>query len=630
MKHLYLFCLLCCLCSCEFHPKDEVFTQVDSTAAVSVVSMDLLNAPDTIVVLKPTQFKYNIGIEGHSEIKVNVQFDGRSLHSSDRSTGTFEFSPRDRESGMYTLVLSALTNSGTGSLADVAGAEKLLFERKYTVVLDTDEPTPVAIKSAQCVGGYLRIEWEKYTRPNFQNYHVTVDYFPDSTGRDYSQGHHYYITDRNQTVLVDTTYAGGRGIVSISVTAPSYNSLIPFFSPTTRYPLSDPPSRIVRFESLPERKLKITWNRNRYDGTFRKYVVYDDRNRTTLYETANINDTVWVTDRFDFGVNYTLQLITHTQAPNTNLYTRQFTTSRTVYYGEKSAPFQYPFFSDRPDDFYALFWQTLTRHQGSQFLGQSTAAINTVSSPAYLRPNGAVGVSPGGNRMYAASGEMIQELDPESLAGKSAFSTRTVTNTNQTYPSYLAVSDAGQLFMFLSRSPRLDLEYTHKIVAYNVSKGSATDSVNITGYFNQLSSNRSGNRLLYEINGTSYLLYLQNGLFTNKTTPAKLVGSFVVFNPVNEQEIIACATREVKIYDTETLQVKRTIPLSVPAGSFWVDKATGNIGCKDDAGNYSIFSSLTGQLLRREKLFSTTNREFYYLHNNVLYSPWGMSYSFGL
>jgi hypothetical protein len=560
---------------------------------------------------------------------VKVTVNGNVIFSSNEANGSFYFDPLAYNSGKHTLVLSAITNSGTGSLADVTGGEGVLFERKYTIILDNDPPNQVAFKSVKRQNGSLRIEWEKYNRPNFLSYSINVNVLRDSTvqsGYDYVT-YSYEILDPNQTVLLDSAFSGGKCTLFLKVN--TVNSRDIDYSSYSQYSFQDELPRIVSFESLSDKRLKITWSRCRYDNSFHSYSFSLEYSSLGYYRTENINDTTAIIDQLEFGVQYPFLFSVQAKDPRYPSSYLSYSTARSIYMGDKALGyFEYPFFTEQRNELYTFYYGKLFRWSNGSPIAENEGQINYEWDNYSWNLNAAVGVSKNLEHIIIGTGENIQALNPADLSVKYQISTHNFLNAGEIKPSSISVSDEGSFFVALSRP--YQFRYPWVVVAYDLPSGSITDSLHVYGNLRSLISNRAGNRILVR-DYSLKVLKVQNGKFINKESYLEVEDVDAVFNPLNEQEVIGFISKRVNIYDTETLQLKRSYSLPESTKSLSVDQATGNIGCKGTDGYYYVFSSVNGQLVKKEKLFTmyyTYIDAKYFLNNNILYSSFGLTHSF--
>jgi hypothetical protein len=201
--------------SCDYEPMGEHFVvrpQPDATG----MSVTLTETSDTVKAYGNAEIFYESIIQNKEVRYFQAYLNGESVLTQVLGTGSFFLYTSSMADGCYTLRIEINTSSGTGSLADVRQLEDLRVSRTYVLCVDNSKPKPVAITSIARVDGTLELQWEKYTRSNFQRY-ILIKYC-------YNQGFNYYephwtkeITSNEITSLRDSTFIGGKVKYFISV-----------------------------------------------------------------------------------------------------------------------------------------------------------------------------------------------------------------------------------------------------------------------------------------------------------------------------------------------------------------------------------------------------------------------------
>lgn len=251
---------------CTFAPEaTKPLTQVspDPPATVNITLNDI--SEDTIRLSGPVNFSYSIQTSGTTIRESEVIFAGVTLVKSltIESTGTFSISGSTLRSGTFELKIQFVSNSGTGSLADQAGAENIQVWRKWIVIIDIDPPSkPVLTASTQ--NGFLTLSWTPYAKDNFVKYTFYRNgYFSMSP---------VVITDRNVTSYVDSAFMGGVGY---------YNN----YTVSVKNIHGEVSSEVVNVSSpqdlqysynVADSSASFTWLMPPYPGAFKEVVISED------------------------------------------------------------------------------------------------------------------------------------------------------------------------------------------------------------------------------------------------------------------------------------------------------------------------------------------------------------------
>jgi len=271
-----VFLLLLFIGGCEFHSDNEYFREVQKTdsAAISIS----LDPSDSIVYLAGDQrFNYLAITDSLKCYNVKVFVDTTKISDIDEAYGSFNLSADDYADGHYVLTIVATTSSGSGSLADVVGAEGFLFSFSWDMFVDKSPPVAVQITNIFNDDGILKIEWEKYEKSNFSRYEV-VRTFYNGTGIPYSISL-AVIHDQNQNYYQDDTYLGGEITYQVKV-----------FSPMNKIAISEAKTFIdegfsLQAEWIENDLVKLSWNKCKYPKAFKEYRVF--QNQQFVYSSAD-------------------------------------------------------------------------------------------------------------------------------------------------------------------------------------------------------------------------------------------------------------------------------------------------------------------------------------------------------
>ena len=198
------------------------------------------------------------------------------------------------------------TNTNTGSLADLLEGEALIFQQNWDVILDGEAPNPVEITKIVNENGTLKLEWEKYTRINFEKYILYRKFGKINDSAEFRVLATY--TDPNQLSFFDHSYIGGNATYWVVVKGSDQTSL--HTKKEINYPLPAPAVSWVEGDSA-----RFVWRKNAFYNAVKKVELsfaepYPVSN-TVVFSTENMNDTTVVIDQIRFGNYEKYTLSTH-------------------------------------------------------------------------------------------------------------------------------------------------------------------------------------------------------------------------------------------------------------------------------------------------------------------------------
>ncbi len=136
---IFLFLsLLFIISSCEFIPKGENFSEVDPNVDPPDIVLDLSFGSDSLFIdFYPFTISYSAEAGDNLVYGIFLMIGQDTLQTDWDNNGQFTFKPSTfYEEGIHDLKMDVITNTNTGSLADVAGYEFLTFEYHWTLVIE--------------------------------------------------------------------------------------------------------------------------------------------------------------------------------------------------------------------------------------------------------------------------------------------------------------------------------------------------------------------------------------------------------------------------------------------------------------------------------------------------------------
>jgi hypothetical protein len=327
---LSLLPLILLLSACTYPLEEENFVTLSKEPQAAVSRMDLLNVADTFQLFaRSTLLHYKLAVENADTLEVHVYVDNRWQASVPSASGSFTVRAADFDDGYHRLRVLAVTNSGTGSLADQLGAEHVKWEKNWVFLLEKKPALPLAIRDIYPQDGRLMVEWE--TSEHLTEKEV-IFRLKQPPWTEWS----YLVSDPSKTSLADSHYVGGEIEVSlrnISIN-PEHNS------PTTTSTAHFSPPEIQDFSSNGYGHLEVAWSKPVFYQNAGQYQIYHDGD--LLYTGNDLNDTTVVLDSLPFLTQETLRLRTVAKNKTSDWGEEVYaTTSARVMVGER-----HPWFLD--------------------------------------------------------------------------------------------------------------------------------------------------------------------------------------------------------------------------------------------------------------------------------------------
>ena len=170
------------LTSCEYELHEVPMNdQVKPPNDGPPIVINLNDYHDTIKIGGSTSFNYSISGTKNKILAVEISMDGIILHqyvADNHQSFSFVLDPIDLPNGQYSLSISVITSSGTGSIAEKLGAEGYLYELDWPIVIDKTEPSGEYAISFEKMHGPegVKLTWTPFNHVNFANYVVYRQY----------------------------------------------------------------------------------------------------------------------------------------------------------------------------------------------------------------------------------------------------------------------------------------------------------------------------------------------------------------------------------------------------------------------------------------------------------------------
>jgi len=193
------------LSGCVFRSDEEYFNDLPKpdpaavSGSISMVNLVDYNEGDTVSIFGSSVFNFSLSGQVGVIESAKVFLDGELVSTT--NTGLFIITLGDLKQGIFPLVLQVVAGSGTGSLAERVGSEKVTITLKWIARIDVSLP-PQPVPNVDIVDGFLTLQWSAYSKPNFKSYLVKRK-FPNASTQTFE------IKDKNVTSWRDEMYVGG-------------------------------------------------------------------------------------------------------------------------------------------------------------------------------------------------------------------------------------------------------------------------------------------------------------------------------------------------------------------------------------------------------------------------------------
>ncbi|SIQ89905.1 hypothetical protein [Pontibacter lucknowensis] len=302
LLRLLLGIIPCFFLACDYSPSGSHFEEVNPHVdVVGDIQLDNFPEQDTLMLRGSVNLQFNVSLPGRTIYSVELLLDKKSLGTATSATGQRQLQTTDFADGYYKLQLNVVGNSGTGSLADKAGAEGVQVYRTWVVYIDNTIPKPVTLTSVKAEDGSLKVEWKKYRGTGFQKYEIMRQY----PGQQFTSVVVATITDPNQTTWFDTDYLGERVSYNVVTRVNGYyynlySNSIPYFYPKPQ---------VLSSTISPAKELIITFSSTPFYRNLGSYELTLNSNR--VFTMTNSKDTVVTTPANIFGEELHATLFTY-------------------------------------------------------------------------------------------------------------------------------------------------------------------------------------------------------------------------------------------------------------------------------------------------------------------------------
>lgn len=258
MKKL-LINIICSLSflSCQFDSDNIHFVEIEKPEQTAVIGIDLagVTPEGTIYLYTGTKLYYSLYTSGKDLLDISFNLDGETVNSQG---GYFLLDPANLSEGDHPLSVDIKVKTGSGSVAELLGAEYYQGKYAFTVKVVKNADLALTISHKKNTEGYLELNWDN---PNLDK--LNVDYYIIHFEDAYSGGRQSIrISNPGQRSYIDKSFVYGARVYDIE-TVFKNNSIDPW---VTQYSVNSAEitEKDVFFESITSEKTKVTWKANEY------------------------------------------------------------------------------------------------------------------------------------------------------------------------------------------------------------------------------------------------------------------------------------------------------------------------------------------------------------------------------
>jgi hypothetical protein len=539
--------------SCTYDPDQEYFKEIDQTPPTGIILLDQYNEKDTIFLYQPSNFEFKVAVSRGEVKEVEVLLNDLQLLSNLGSAGSFSISSNNLKTGTYELKIQFISNSGTGSLADKAGAESYQVWRKWIIKIDVDLPPQPQLTLSQ-EKGFLKLNWDRYDKVNFVDYTLTV-----GSSNSYRT---FVFHDPSKTFWVDSSFLG---ISQVAYTI-SVSNIIGRTVSEYKYVKNEQDFAITYDPE--DTMATLTWRRPAFPSAFKDIVITENNTvRTTI--TSALDTTYNLRLNVLFGQQAWVEIQMNPKDPEYGPYSEKLLIQNPL--GLKKL-------ADNPVLSYNAGMNAVVGYKDLHArLCIYNSEMNSIDSIGSI-PNPHVPYS--GKYIYYGQGPDVVQLDLQTRETKRL----TTTSTYLGLTGIVGSSNQLVSYGYIDKSVPWDQRYINGIYDFNsrsfVQQGNAP--YNPHGYYYNAHLSDDG-QFAWVRNPTSIHRVLPNGLqlidYLSQT------GSFHSFRPDNNQEIfLRDFGGRMIVLNTNDLSVLKTI--SLPAGYQLrnYDPVSKNFLCVKDEG----------------------------------------------
>lgn len=602
MKKLLLLCcvsLLFLFGACEFSPDGSYFEEVNPEPEIQA-HLNLDVAADTIYLRGFVELDFSISLPGRNLEEYQVLIGNELVQKGYQLSDKIKIQSSNFADGYHLLKLLVRANSGTGSLGDVVGAEKLEVYRTWVLEINNGKPSPVKITRIYEHEGRLKIEWEEYGYPDFKNYLLYKDgrnaFYPFTP-----------ITNPRFTSWIDSSFVGGKATYDLAVRVEGA------VSDKERIQFTHPLPKILEHEFKEGNDLLLKFSATPFYNNFGAYELsgYPDEDGVLSYEIKSRLDTILQVPDIGFGqgIEFYLQTI-----PSNQKYFHEYVQEKigyTVAIGEPHSFGDLAAYISKTNTFYGIRYgfqgTSIFTVDGAAFEQKHTEVLFKNDNNNFL----AEAISANGEWLYVAKGNEILQLDPHTLETLATFSVAGLTGSEYTYSVLdLHVSNNNRLAIAAYHAYLQDSVF---LVDMNTSKIVIKEK---TPYYRESVGISADGRLFCFGDRNSYSIFYHENEAGSWSREELETPVPVKFSP-SEAFYVRVEGSQVSLFNSESNALLKVISTEVPLSNIGFDSMSGYLWGTGEDGYFYVYDPSTGSMLKRIKLVKGS---FVKLFQNKLFS----------
>lgn len=592
---LIILLLLFIINSCQYTPTGVNYVNITPEKPVAYMNLDF--AVDTIKIWGTKYLNYWVDIGKRNADAVNLYIDNKLFFSSRVLIDSVLFNSGLYANSTHKLKIEVIANSGTGSISDVLGVEKVIFSKEWTLIIANQQPSPLKILSATPLDGRLKVEWEKYNYFNFQSYYLFKNNIKVAE-----------FDDKGLNYWIDSEYVCGSADYRVDIKAA--NNVCTGIN----FNYSDNYSNIIDLAITDSNKVRVTWSKNVFYNNFGSYAVYrgPDYEGKLISVLKNINDTTFLDEDPLFGseIKYSIGAYPPGYTDYSG-FPRNEGEKLACFIGGRILTANYIRFVPSSNSIYLINPTVIQRLDANSY--------SVSASQGSIAGSGELEVSPNGQFIYVTGEAEFIKLNPLTLAVEKYIPTKSILGYNSyilfgfqvtdsnfiAYPSYAQPTTFGGTGKFIG-GDKLICDIIINMNDNSVIDSTITDESDFT-------CNIADNYKYFYTNGFLYSI-MNNKLIKN----GYVSGSQFSFIGDGERYVTE-ENNTLYINKSSDMGTIVSINIAQPANYFY-DSVTDCIGIIELINNeyyFTIFNTQTGDEVKKIHI---SNSYGYYFANSTLFS----------
>ncbi len=307
MKAFNSLLLFALIASCQFTPDDIYYVERSKPEPPEVEVIELSLDTDSIFLTGFQDIRFQFSAGDHNILQVGILIDGEEKYVRSNYRDSFTILASDISEGIHKLTFSVITNSNSGSIADLLGYEGFQFiSNEWTLVCVKNDRRAGFIHK-QIESGKLKLSWEEHNKTNFKSYRITKRY-------DNFAG---VVKEFRTTVpsLIDEAYVGETAYYDV-YTAYYSGAGYEFRWAEIAVENSLP---VIQIRRNRENGYEIFWENNQFEQAVENYRLIDlesPADTVLLWQGAPSNDNHFVMPGAVFGNEISYRLVTIPKLPD--------------------------------------------------------------------------------------------------------------------------------------------------------------------------------------------------------------------------------------------------------------------------------------------------------------------------